>query len=139
MSELPDPGPEWSPIPGAAAPPLPTHPPSVRQRNPVLLAADITGAIVGWLVLIAGAGLASFISMLFLLAPSVYGPDVVSDRVATTAMLIVVVGSLTAVIVSLVGTVFCAARQRYVFYWPLIGLTIVGFCYLLGATMADSA
>ncbi|ALG84052.1 hypothetical protein ACH46_05440 [Gordonia phthalatica] len=100
---------------------------------------DIVGAVLGWIALIAAAGMAVFYSFFFvMITDSCFGPTVCDEDRVGDGMFIVWGGALLALVTTMVGTVVCAAKGRLVFYWPLIGLAIAIVGFHFGVTTAES-
>lgn len=131
--------PEWSALPNTtwtAPPPLP--PPS-KSRSTTAVTLDIVGTVLGWVALLLAAAGAAFISLFFVMITDscTGGPECDLDLVEQGAG-IVWIGDAAALLTALVGTVICAVKRRYMFYWPLIGVVIVVVGLWVGVSMAEA-
>lgn len=112
------------------------------ERNSALVVVDavVTGVVASFLVL--EGGLTMFYAVMYF-ASGVDGctggmPCAERDR-AELAILVLCVGVVGSWIVAAAGTVTCAVRRRFAWYWPLLGLLIASTATWWGFRMAIDA
>lgn len=115
-----------------------TEPAPRTQRS---AAADTATGVLLWIVLLGIAYAAAMFAGFYAMAADgcpVDAPCAAADEAGRAIHL--QWGGIAAIVVgAFAGSVVRARRQRYWFYWPLVGIGLVVLCTVVTAGMANAA